>query len=57
MDGLLDDACIALSILLQFGAEPAQLAASMGNRRGKQVSPRIRPIGHRKPDPLTNPSH
>ncbi len=31
MDGLLDDACVALSILLQFGAEPAQLAASMGS--------------------------
>ncbi len=29
MDGLLDDACIVISILLQYGVEPVQLAASM----------------------------
>ncbi len=31
LDGLLDDACIVLSILLQFGVEPRQLAPSMGS--------------------------
>ena len=30
MDGLLDDACIVVSLLLQHGVEPSQLAASMG---------------------------
>jgi hypothetical protein len=30
MDRILDDACIALSLLLQYGVEPAALAASMG---------------------------
>ena len=30
MDGILDDACIALSLLLQHGVEPMTLAASMG---------------------------
>lgn len=30
MDGILDDACIALSLLLQHGVEPAALANSMG---------------------------
>ena len=30
MDMLLDDACVALSLLLQYGIEPVQLAASMG---------------------------
>ncbi|MDI3469803.1 MAG: hypothetical protein OJF62_001866 [Pseudolabrys sp.] len=30
MDGILDDACIALSLLLQHGVEPKALAASMG---------------------------
>ena len=30
MDGILDDACIALSLLLQHGVEPTALAASMG---------------------------
>jgi len=30
MDGILDDACIALSLLLQHGVETAALAASMG---------------------------
>src|SRR4051812_23358178 len=30
MDGILDDVCIALSLLLQHGVEPAALAASMG---------------------------
>ena len=30
MDGILDDACVALSLLLQHGVEPAALAASMG---------------------------
>ncbi len=31
LDGLLDDACIVLSILLQHGVEPVQLAPSMGS--------------------------
>ncbi len=30
MDGILDDACIALSLLLQHDVEPTALAASMG---------------------------
>jgi len=30
MDGILDDACIALSLLLQHGVEPAALATTMG---------------------------
>ena len=30
MDAILDDACIALSLLLQHGIEPASLASSMG---------------------------
>ena len=30
MDGILDDACIALSLLLQHGVEPTAFAASMG---------------------------
>ena len=30
MDGLLDDAAVCLSLLLQAGAEPATLARSMG---------------------------
>ena len=30
LDGLLDDACIVVSLLLQNGIAPAQLAASMG---------------------------
>ena len=30
MDRLLDDVCVALSLLLQHGAEPGPLAASMG---------------------------
>ena len=30
MDGILDDACIALSLLLQHGVEPATLARTMG---------------------------
>lgn len=30
MDGILDDACIALSLLLQHGVEPAALASTMG---------------------------
>jgi len=29
-DAVLDDACIALSLLLQFGVEPAALVHSMG---------------------------
>ena len=31
---LLDDACIVVSLLLQNGADPAQLAASMGRLDG-----------------------
>jgi len=38
MDGLLDDACIAVSLLLQLGIEPPRLAASMG-RLGDRTSP------------------
>jgi hypothetical protein len=38
MDGILDDACVALSLLLQHGVEPAALAASMG-RLGDGTSP------------------
>ena len=30
MDATLDDASVAISLLLQFGVEPGQLAASMG---------------------------
>ena len=30
MDAILDDACVALSLLLQHGVEPAALASSMG---------------------------
>ncbi|MGJ4927489.1 ribonucleotide reductase [Bradyrhizobium sp. HKCCYLRH3095] len=30
MDRILDDACVALSLLLQHGVEPAAFAASMG---------------------------
>ena len=30
MDAILDDACVALSLLLQHGLAPASLAASMG---------------------------
>ena len=30
MDLLIDDACVALSMLLQYGAEPVSLAHSMG---------------------------
>jgi hypothetical protein len=38
MDRILDDACVALSLLLQYGVEPAKLAASMG-RLGDGKSP------------------
>lgn len=38
MDGILDDACIALSLLLQHGVEPAALAATMG-RLGDGTTP------------------
>lgn len=38
MDRILDDACVALSLLLQHGVEPAALAASMG-RLGDGKSP------------------
>ena len=38
MDGILDDACIALSLLLQHGVEPTALASSMG-RLGDGKSP------------------
>ena len=30
MDAILDDVCVALSLLLQHGVEPAALASSMG---------------------------
>jgi hypothetical protein len=38
LDYLLDDACVALSLLLQHGVEPAALANSMG-RVGDGVTP------------------
>lgn len=38
MDYLLDDACVALSLLLQHGVQPAALAKSMG-RAGDGVTP------------------
>jgi len=38
MDRLLDDVCVALSLLLQHGAEPRPLASSMG-RLGDGKSP------------------
>jgi hypothetical protein len=38
MDRILDDACIALSLLLQYGVEPSALASSMG-RLGDGKSP------------------
>jgi len=38
LDYLLDDACVALSLLLQHGVEPAALAKSMG-RAGDGVTP------------------
>ncbi len=34
MDLLIDDACVALSMLLQHGAEPMALAHSMGRLGG-----------------------
>ena len=38
MDRLIDDVCVALSLLLQHGVEPVPLAASMG-RLGDGNSP------------------
>ncbi|MFN3349082.1 ribonucleotide reductase [Pseudorhodoplanes sp.] len=38
IDFLLDDACVAISLLLQLGADPSALAASMG-RLGDGSSP------------------
>lgn len=38
IDRILDDACVALSLLLQHGVEPAALATSMG-RLGDGKSP------------------
>jgi hypothetical protein len=38
MDRILDDACVALSLLLQHGVAPDALASSMG-RLGDGVSP------------------
>lgn len=38
MDAILDDTCVALSLLLQHAVEPAVLAASMG-RLGDGTSP------------------
>lgn len=38
MDRLLDDACVALSLLLQYGVEPTAFASSMG-RLGDGKSP------------------
>ncbi len=38
MDRLLDDACVALSLLLQHGAEPQALVHSMGRLDGGAVA-------------------
>jgi len=38
MDAILDDACVALSMLLQHGTEPIDLASSMG-RHGDGQTP------------------
>ena len=38
IDRILDDVCVALSLLLQYGIEPEALAASMG-RLGDGKSP------------------
>lgn len=38
MDAILDDACVALSLLLQHGVEPSALASSMG-RLGDRKAP------------------
>jgi hypothetical protein len=38
MDRIIDDVCVALSLLLQYGVEPAALAASM-SRLGDGKSP------------------
>jgi hypothetical protein len=38
MDRILDDVCVALSLLLQYGVEPVALASSMG-RLGDGESP------------------
>ena len=37
MDAILDDACVALSMLLQHGTEPGSLASSMGRHGGGQA--------------------
>ena len=37
MDAILDDACVALSMLLQYGIEPPRLAAGMGRLGGDGV--------------------
>ena len=34
MDAFLDDACVALSMLVQYGAEPGGLASGMGRLGG-----------------------
>ncbi|MEI8396857.1 MAG: ribonucleotide reductase [Rhodospirillaceae bacterium] len=52
MDYLLDDACVALSLLLQHGVEPAVLANSMG--RTEEIA-----VGHFRSDsglPATRPA-
>ncbi len=38
MDAILDDACVALSLLIQYGTEPGDLASSMG-RHGEGKAP------------------
>lgn len=38
MDAILDDACVALSLLIQYGTEPGDLASSMG-RHGDGKAP------------------
>lgn len=38
IDAILDDACVALSMLLQHGVDPGEFAASMGRHHQKPSS-------------------
>ena len=54
LDALLADACVVISCLIQHGAEPRELAASMGRlgtgaRFGHRRGPRSRRRGERRP--------
>src|SRR3546814_15877894 len=44
MNGILDDACVALSLLLQHGVEPDRLAASMGRNGDYRPASIIGPV-------------